>query len=218
MISSHRAFRIVNALLSLTSDKTRIVLGYHSDQRPLTATLPPLSESLNRLASVIINLDPLPASTHHADQHSRLTGFVAQDTFGYLPITANQITRGALARVEWRRKSGKVIYETNHFYLDANTNQWVVTDFDQEADEDVVIETPEPVADPTANLSFNLTLTEEQRKTKDSLVLPYLKAQQIELEGHMPSVQPPPAGGAIYYEPDAADDFDDEDPDDDLDI
>ncbi|KAG0014288.1 hypothetical protein BGZ80_010539, partial [Entomortierella chlamydospora] len=59
-------------------------------------------------------------------------------------------------------------------------------------------------ADPAANLSFNLNLTDEQRRAKNETVLPYMKTQE--------------STGAIYYEPDAADDFDDDDPDDDLTI
>jgi hypothetical protein len=53
---------------------------------------------------------------------------------------------------------------------------------------------------PTA--SFNLNLTTQQRQHKDDLVLPYTtQAQQ---------------STAFYYDPDSADDFDEEDPDDDL--
>ncbi|KAJ1908706.1 hypothetical protein IWQ60_011572 [Tieghemiomyces parasiticus] len=60
----------------------------------------------------------------------------------------------------------------------------------------------------TQDLSFNLELTDQQREAKNNLVLPHETAQSNETA---PS-------GAIFYQPDAADDFDEEDPDDDLDI
>lgn len=93
-------------------------------------------------------------------------------------------------------------------------------------------------ADPTANLSFNLNLTEEQRRAKNDTVLPYLKtqgeklvhrhvrlrtvSQWLDRESSWLTIMNPvhviESTGAIYYEPDAADDFDDDDPDDDLTI
>lgn len=65
--------------------------------------------------------------------------------------------------------------------------------------------------DPRDNLTFNLRLTDEERAVRAQTALPYAKTQEEKqrfLQGT----------GAIYYEPDDVDDFDDEDPDDDLDI
>lgn len=53
-----------------------------------------------------------------------------------------------------------------------------------------------------APLTFNLSLTDSQRQAKDNVVLPYL----------------PKTGATVDYEPDEADDFDDDDPDEDLEI
>ncbi|ORZ22541.1 Elongator complex protein 5 [Absidia repens] len=191
--------------------------------------LPPLSDSLNRLAAVVITLDQLKAPTAQTEAQARLTGFVAQDTFSYLHITSNHVARGGVAKVEWRRKSGKVIYETNGFFVEPSTRRLVVVHASQlgiqeqeddhnDGDDDDGKNKDGNTLDPTANLSFNLTLTDEQRKTKENLVLPYYKAQQVEIDGGSSSNHTPAAGGSIYYEPDAADDFDDEDPDEDLDI
>ncbi|EJD50765.1 hypothetical protein AURDEDRAFT_143210 [Auricularia subglabra TFB-10046 SS5] len=57
-------------------------------------------------------------------------------------------------------------------------------------------------------LSFNLSLTEEQQSARSRVALPY---------AHTSHSQPVPTGD-IIYDPDSADDFDDEDPDDDLDL
>nr|XP_060635860.1 elongator complex protein 5 [Anolis sagrei ordinatus] len=70
------------------------------------------------------------------------------------------------------------------------------------------------VADPTANLTFNLRLSEAERRAKESVPLPY----QFSDEKKSSLLQGPTGQGKIYYEPDAADDIDDEDPDDDLDV
>ncbi|KAI9318925.1 hypothetical protein BX666DRAFT_2025271 [Dichotomocladium elegans] len=86
-----------------------------------------------------------------------------------------------------RKKSGKVQYTT-------------------EETEDAV---PQQ-SDPMTNLSFNLSLTDDQRRAKGNVVLPYMNVQQQDHTYH--------SIGTIYYEPDAGDDFDDEDPDEDLDI
>ncbi|KAJ2787328.1 hypothetical protein GGI15_000812 [Coemansia interrupta] len=74
---------------------------------------------------------------------------------------------------------------------------------------------PAMSADPTANLSFNLSLTDKQRRDKANVELPYLEAQVISDGG----VGTGGIGGSeIHYQLDNEDDWDDEDPDDDLEI
>ncbi|KAM5149751.1 elongator complex protein 5 isoform 3-T3 [Callospermophilus lateralis] len=70
--------------------------------------------------------------------------------------------------------------------------------------------------DPRTHLTFNLHLSKEEREAKDSLILPFQfssEKQQVLLR--TAPGQPP---SHIFYEPDAYDDLDQEDPDDDLDI
>ncbi|KAF7306973.1 hypothetical protein MIND_00490100 [Mycena indigotica] len=59
-------------------------------------------------------------------------------------------------------------------------------------------------ADPTENISFNLNLTVSQQNSKARVPLPYAHHEK--------------SSPAIYYDPDSADDIDDDDPDEDLDI
>lgn len=177
-----------------------------------------MQDSLKRLASVIIDLEAIKEKTLFETQ-AALTGFIPQDTFSYLTITSNSIVKGGIANIEWRKKSGKVTYESNGFIFNHQTKRLEVIPknvIDNEksiTEEELSSATESMQIDPTANLSFNLSLTEEQRKAKENLVLPYLKAQQLEV-----SIDEEKKTGLIYYDPDAADDFDDEDPDDDLDI
>ncbi|ESK87896.1 hypothetical protein Moror_15263 [Moniliophthora roreri MCA 2997] len=69
----------------------------------------------------------------------------------------------------------------------------------------------EAAPDPMQNISFNLQLTPSQQEARARVPLPYV------LEGRSSS-QPAPSSGAILYDPDSADDIDDDDPDEDLDI
>lgn len=69
--------------------------------------------------------------------------------------------------------------------------------------------------------TFNLGLKDEERTARDKVVLPFLKPEQKpEEEEEAVRINPRSAEGEskIYYEPDDADDWDEEDPDDDLDF
>lgn len=68
--------------------------------------------------------------------------------------------------------------------------------------------------DPTRNLTFNLKLTDNERQARSNLKLPYMYHEEKKSE-----VTVNPTGeGKVFYQPDEADDFDEDDPDDDLDI
>ena len=83
--------------------------------------------------------------------------------------------------------------------------------------------------DPTVNLTFDLTLSEREREERGRLVLPYHHSAQkktallqvlytccpILYGAHSISQA---GSGRIFYQPDEADDYDDSDPDDDLDL
>ncbi|KAF7436872.1 hypothetical protein PC9H_003705 [Pleurotus ostreatus] len=62
--------------------------------------------------------------------------------------------------------------------------------------------------DPTQNVSFNLNLTPSQQQSRAQVPLPYAHESKPD----------PIQGAAIFYDPDSADDIDDDDPDEDLDI
>lgn len=66
-------------------------------------------------------------------------------------------------------------------------------------------------SDVTSGVSFNLKLTPEQRESRAKVPLPYAHKGHSEKDATQSS-------GAILYDPDSADDIDDDDPDEDLDI
>lgn len=70
--------------------------------------------------------------------------------------------------------------------------------------------------DPTANLTFNLRLSEQEKAARDAVVLPYmhhLQGMPIRCNGSLISIESKPAVTSVLD-----DDYDEEDPDDDLDI
>ncbi|KJA29189.1 hypothetical protein HYPSUDRAFT_196592 [Hypholoma sublateritium FD-334 SS-4] len=68
---------------------------------------------------------------------------------------------------------------------------------------------PSAAPDPTQNLPFNLSLTSSQQESRAQVPLPYAH-EGVPITSNAP--------GAIFYDPDSADDIDDDDPDEDLDI
>ncbi|XP_023586878.1 elongator complex protein 5 [Trichechus manatus latirostris] len=75
---------------------------------------------------------------------------------------------------------------------------------------------PTTQVDPTTHLTFNLRLSKKEKEAKDSLTLPFHFSSEKQQALLCPG--PGQATSRIFYEPDAYDDLDQEDPDDDLDI
>lgn len=80
-------------------------------------------------------------------------------------------------------------------------------------------------AGPTANLLFNLNLTPSQQAARAQIPLPYMHqgsfpavCQGLEANNQLLGDESSKVQGVIYYDPDSADDIDDDDPDEDLDI
>ncbi|KAG2176109.1 hypothetical protein INT43_005342 [Umbelopsis isabellina] len=214
-----QSYQLVRSITALATDQRRVIALHHTDitySNNSVQHLPSLTDGLQRFFSVSVQLQPPPQTA--MSNMAQLTGFNPVEQFSYMITMSNNTT--ALAKIMWKRKSGKILHETNAIRFDG---QRVVVSSAIQDEEEPEDELEAPVAaDPTANLSFNLTLTDEQRRAKEKLVLPYMKAQNrgvVEVDsGDRSGNVEPPSTGSIYYEPDAADDFDDEDPDEDLDI
>ncbi|XP_059831246.1 elongator complex protein 5 isoform X1 [Hypanus sabinus] len=115
----------------------------------------------------------------------------------------------AIATCFHRRKSGKVHRTVEYFTVEDGLGlRTAGVPFPEEMPTETSVKT-----DPTADLTFNLRLTAEEQQARSSVPLPYhlspaRKAALLQGEGR----------GKIHYQPDTGDDFDEEDPDDDLDI
>nr|XP_033781400.1 elongator complex protein 5 [Geotrypetes seraphini] len=213
-----------------TPQELRVCIG--ADTSPVTLVLDSLSW--------ILLHNPVPAVCHtfqHFQRHAKNTGLNVKRIISLLHgdlhepavvasvcclastvVTMMPAPSGgaqAAALVLQRKKSRKIVRVTEYFTV---LEHFVLKSLDQHqpllkmaGDKE---ETPAAEADPAANLTFNLRLSEEERHAKERLLLPYHLSTEMKsslLQSH--------AGAAkIYYEPDAADDMDEEDPDDDLDV
>lgn len=96
-----------------------------------------------------------------------------------------------------RRKSGRAVEAT---YIVDSDNHEIEYQIPKKPEEDAA-EDEELLKGLT---TFNLTTTDKQRAAKDKVDLPYLQAQEVGLGGAK--------GGAIIYEFEKDDDYDEEDP------
>ena len=110
----------------------------------------------------------------------------------------------------WSKKSVEVCTDTNFSLLH----------------HDLSLHTLQAGPDPTKHVSFNLNLTASQQQSRAQVPLPYAHEGEFSPLGpefHLTIIPGKPiekqtASAAILYDPDSADDIDDDDPDEDLDI
>ncbi|KAK9356924.1 Elongator complex protein 5 [Lipomyces doorenjongii] len=160
---------------------------------PTPSYAPSATTQLLYLATTIIKLSPKPEIDIDEDD-------LASDTF-LLPLGSNS----AQCRLEFlhRRKSGRAVQGSFKFDFTTHTLTFIPTSTTAgdsggttEQGDDALLK------DLT---TFNLGTTEKQRIARDNVELPYLKAQQGDMTG-------PVVGGAIVYEFEKEDDYDEEDP------
>lgn len=148
----------------------------------------------------------------HADMHQKGTvGSVCH--LATLLITVAPGTRGdnCVAKLTKRTKSGKVMQDEQIFSIQ---DLAVIVHNKSSHLETQQTEHEAHKMDPTANLTFNLRLSDTEREAKEKLSLPFVFSK----ERKKALLHSGPGSGQILYEPDANDDYDQEDPDDDLDV
>ncbi|XP_059360458.1 elongator complex protein 5 [Carassius carassius] len=149
----------------------------------------------------------------HSDLHQQgIVGIVCHLASTVISVSPADNERHSVAKTTRRTKSGKVMQEEEYFSVSEDATLSVQAKPHQPGrgqKEPDVSET-----DPTSNLTFNLRLSEEERRAKEKVALPFVFSQQKKSA----LLRPAPGSGRIVYEPDASDDFDEEDPDDDLDV
>ncbi|KNC97379.1 uncharacterized protein SPPG_07306 [Spizellomyces punctatus DAOM BR117] len=201
--------RLVKSLSALGSDNVRIILPFHGD-------VPVLDASGNSLIPPIGSVLANAATTYVTVRHGKDFGIIFGRDGGAVDVFETVDAHnpaGGICEVLHKKKSGKVLREAVAYKVSATDSDLLTfhTVDDLRSVNDSQPSPPsnpaERTPDPTANLSFNLRLTDEQKVARAEVVLPYMKAQTAE----------GPSETAIYYEPED-DDYDDEDPDADLDI
>ncbi|KAK7175840.1 hypothetical protein R3I93_000182 [Phoxinus phoxinus] len=149
----------------------------------------------------------------HSDLHLHgVVGIVSQLASTVISVAPANNEHHAVATTTRRSKSGKVMQEEEYFNVSEDMTLSVQAKLRQHGH--VQKEQKVAEADPASNLTFNLRLSEEERKAKEKLALPFVFSK----EKKSALLRPTPGSGRIMYEPDANDDFDEEDPDDDLDV
>ncbi|KAG9289828.1 hypothetical protein G9A89_015408 [Geosiphon pyriformis] len=198
-------------------ENSRLIAIYHSDI-PTASSALNIRNTLSHLATTTITLK----NSERFQREINRPGFANDFNEEMITDEINSLISGVCI-MEHKKRSGKVLYETNTYLLDDMGSNLVISQTNG-IKEDLDFN-EEKTSDPTtANLLFNLSLTEKQKKAKDQVILPYTKVQdQYETEGslvgygdHSSSSGGGGGGGSIFYEPDDADDFDEEDPDEDL--
>ncbi|XP_045426018.1 elongator complex protein 5 isoform X1 [Lemur catta] len=203
-----------------------------TDPGPVTIALDSLSWLLLHLPCTTLcqslhalsHQDSCPGDSSPVGQ-VRVLGLLHEELHGPGPVGAlsslaqTEVTLGgtvgqASAHILCRRPRQRPTHQTHWFCI--------LPDFSVDLQEGPPVESQphldphtSPV-DPTTHLTFNLHLSKKEREARDSLTLPF----QFSSEKQQALLRPGPgqATSHIFYEPDAYDDLDQEDPDDDLDI
>ncbi|KAI3376408.1 hypothetical protein L3Q82_016888, partial [Scortum barcoo] len=149
----------------------------------------------------------------HADMHQRGTvGSLCHLASSVISVAPGMKADEAVAKITKRSKSGKVMQDEEIFCLKEDLTVIVQSKPSQHGPKQTDLEEQE--SDPTANLTFNLRLSDIEREAKEKLALPFVFSK----EKKTALLHSGPGSGRILYEPDANDDYDQEDPDDDLDV
>ncbi|KAJ3190283.1 hypothetical protein HDU85_000578 [Gaertneriomyces sp. JEL0708] len=199
-------YRSMHKLAAMSSDAIRFIVLYHGDVPALdhdgTQLPTPIDSILSEIASTYITV------RNGIEFGISFDGDEVPDI--YTPLYG-QCQNGGVCEVLHKKKSGKVTREAVGYQVVSGNSRLTFATVDElrgfgESVKEAEPESDKPEPDPTAHLSFNLRLTDQQKAARSEVALPYMQAQ-VEV----------PSSSTIYYEPDD-DDFDEEDPDDDLDI
>jgi hypothetical protein len=124
----------------------------------------------------------------------------------YLAVVSLRMLAPDTVGLVWRKAGGKLVKESSSFT--AHPSTFAATAF-QPARKTTTLSLEPPKTSASPASSFNLSISEEQRRAKDALILPYTR---LTLDDHHGD------DGRGHAKPILAPDFDDEDPDDDLEI
>ncbi|KAK5778903.1 Elongator subunit IKI1 PWA37_001196 [Arxiozyma heterogenica] len=190
---------------SIASPSVTIIAIYHRDvpeslifnqsDNDLLDNYPSSLELLQFMATTILEISPiLPNSVH---DHHELSDML--EVFNIPRGLNNSVFSLLLVN---RRKSGRSL--KYNFQIDSKKHEYILmnkkdnnTDTNNDNNSSG-LETPEMLQGLT---TFNLTTSEKQKRAKEQVNLPFLEAQQYGS-----------SGGAIVYEYEKDDDYDEEDP------
>ncbi|KAI9657966.1 MAG: hypothetical protein M1821_002623 [Bathelium mastoideum] len=207
-------------LFSFISPKTSLVGVYHADIPVKPATASPYSPApltlLKHLATTILTTRSLSYTIRRKEARERSLAEpsfgIAEDVEGVLVGLGGNDQRGLVFHLEHRRKSGRgirewlVLHDVSRGDLRSRYERLApgtVTLLEDHPlfQRDAGQAFEEPGQKEEMESTFNLNLSERQRKDREGVVLPYFDAQQAEGIGE---------GGRILYDMGVEDDFDEE--------
>lgn len=186
-----------------------LIYSFSSDMHMSQPDEPQISNVLGYMATSIIKVSSLPIEIEeHKAKAMALPPPVAFDMASngvVLPFGSNSLDY--YVEFEHRRKSGRPIVEKyiyrhsqQEFKLVEQAREFAIT---------VANEPQKSELDGLDDMTFNMRLTEEQKAMRDRLKLPHFAMQDVGDDEN-------DKGGTIYYTPDSADDYDEEEADEDL--
>lgn len=202
-------------LSSFITPTTSAVAVYHRDvpvPHDVNAYSPSSLTLLKYLATTVLSTHSLSHLIMAKEARSRS---VAEPAFGLSEEKEGVIIglgsndrRGTIVEMEYRRKSGRAVHEVffvprQSFSKSTLTNIMLLDDQPDyiTAGAQADLTGDEDAGDEVMKGTFNLALTERQRKDREGVVLPYFDAQKGDGVGE---------GGRILYDMGIEDDFDEE--------
>lgn len=214
---NHLAFSLPSLpqfLSSIITPNASLLACFHSDM-PLPSNqssyAPEILSLLTFLATTILTTYSL---SHLLAQKSAQERSIAAPVFGLAEGIEGIIaglgcndSRGIVIDMEYRRKSGRGVKEV--FWLPSNHGKLLDVDSARRKDRITLLNDHplykkmqhRPEENNEFDTTFNLSLTEKQRRDREGVVLPYFDAQRDEGVGE---------GGRILYDMGSEDDFDEE--------
>ncbi|CAG8459336.1 11229_t:CDS:2 [Funneliformis mosseae] len=177
---------IIKDTIHKNTNINRVIAVYHSDipNYPTSGTSGYLNVR-NTLSYHIASTTIIIKNTEQFRKGLTSPGYITTENHAIINAYMNA-PEGSICIIEHRKRSGRVLYEINSYNITESSDN-IVIQLVKDMKDDIEPEnyTPDPT---TANLLFNLSLTESQKKAKNELVLPYVKIQDQYKDNHHESV------------------------------
>ncbi|ORX84165.1 hypothetical protein BCR32DRAFT_266483 [Anaeromyces robustus] len=206
--SSYEVLSFIKELNEINKNEIQIILIYHQDSIINTVNNMNIKSVLSSMATTNILVE-------HTKKFFQNQGWSQNMD---MDIIERNSINDAICSILHEKESGKMLREEMAYSMKIENNKPIISiipiidlmkKYIPNYQNLLNDKKPTKKVDPTENLTFNLNLTEEEKKVKNQLELPYFVGQDNNnTEG----------SGEIYFDPELDDEFDDDDPDADLDF
>lgn len=191
--------QLTSFLIPLLGPRTSVIATYHTDipskAQSTNSSYPSALALLSYFATAVLTISPVPKDD--VNDESERTRLVQQ--FILPAASCNQPTFHVL--LTHRRRSGRAIEASYIVNAKSHEIEYLI----QKQPEEVLGASAAEEQELLKGLTtFNLTTTDKQKEAKDKVDLPFLQAQEVGFGGVN--------GGAIIYEFEKDDDYDEDDP------